>query len=90
MATKAEIVAAITSKCSLDYSIWRIGITHDLTGHKSYWRVTKKESVSYWEYWTAASLSDAQDIEWNFINKGMRCGVSENLCARSTVYVYVF
>lgn len=91
MASKADIKTAIERKVSgTRYSIWRIGLTHDLAERKKYWRDTEKESVDHWSNWTTDSLSDAQDIESHFINKGMKGGVGGNLSARQTVYVYVF
>ena len=47
---------------------------HDLAERKGYWKDTEKENVTYWVNWTADSLSDAQDIERHFINKGMKGG----------------
>ena len=91
MSTKAGIVAAIQTKVgTTNYGIWRIGLTHDLAERKKYWKETEKESVAYWTAWEADSLSDAQDIEAHFINKGMKGGVGGDLSSRKTVYVYVF
>jgi hypothetical protein len=89
MATKASIMAAIAAKVS-SYSLYRIGLTHDLAERKAYWRDTEKENVKYWSDWKADSLSDAQDIERHFINKGMKGGTGGDLSDRRTVYVYVF
>jgi hypothetical protein len=72
------------------YSVWRIGLTHDLATRKSYWKDTEKEDIQYWTNWTANSLSDAQDIEAHFINKGMQGGTGGDLSANKTVYVYIF
>lgn len=91
MARKADIIAAIQKKVSTtQYNIWRIGLTHDLDERKTYWRDTEKETVTYWSNWTADSLSDAQDIEAHFIDKGMKGGTGGDLSSRKTVYVYVF
>lgn len=90
MATKASIMQAIQSKVGLNYSSWRIGLTHDLAERKQYWKDTAKENVAYWSDWTADSLSDAQDIESHFINMGMKGGAGGALSAYKTVYVYVF
>lgn len=87
MSTKASIVAAIEAKVTT-YSYYRIGLTHDLATRKAEW--AKTESVAYWANWTADSLSDAQDIESLFINKGMKGGTGGNLSSNKTVYVYVF
>jgi len=89
MATKATIMAAINAKVSI-YSSWRIGLTHDLADRKRYWKENEKQNVSHWSDWQADSLSDAQDIERHFINKGMKGGTGGNLEARYNVYVYVF
>lgn len=91
MATKASIVAAINTKMGgTAYNIWRIGLTHDPADRKTYWAETEKQSTTYWSQWQADSLSDAQDIESHFINKGMKGGTGGDLSARRTVYVYVF
>jgi hypothetical protein len=89
MASKAEIMAAIQSKC-LTYSYWRIGLTHDVAERKAYWRDTEKQSVTYWADWAANSISDANDIEAHFISKGMKGGTGGNLSPYKPVYVYVF
>jgi hypothetical protein len=84
-------MAAINAKIGdTKYSIWRIGLTHDLVERKAYWRDTENENVKYWSDWTADSLSNAQDIESHFINKGMKGGTGGDLSARRTTYVYVF
>jgi len=90
MATKASIFAAIQSKVGSNYSACRIGLTHDLAERKTYWRDTEKKNVDYWKDWQTDSLSDAQDIERHFINKGMKGSVGGDLSAYKTVYVYVF
>ncbi len=91
MSTKASIVAAINAKIGgTSYNIWRIGLTHDAVERKQYWRDTEKQPTTHWSQWTADSLSDAQDIESHFINKGMKGGTGGDLSARRTVQVYVF
>jgi hypothetical protein len=91
MASKANIMAGINAKAgNTKYSIWRIGLTHDLSERKTYWKDTAKKDVAHWSSWTADSLSDAQDIEAHFINKGMDGGVGGNLSARQATYVYAF
>ena len=91
MATKAAIIAAINSKVGdTKFSIWRIGLTHDLKDRKTYWKDTEKVNVDHWSDWQANSLSDAQDIERHFVNKGMKGGTGGDLSSRSTTYVYVF
>ncbi len=90
MAIKTSIIMAIESKSSSHYGLWRIGLTHDLAERKRYWKDTEDLSVDYWSDWTADSLSDAQDIESHFINKGMKGGTGGDLSASKTVYLYVF
>ncbi len=90
MAIKTSIIMAIESRASSHYGLWRIGLTHDLAERKHYWKDTEDLSVDYWSDWTADSLSDAQDIESHFINKGMKGGSGGNLSASKTVYLYVF
>lgn len=85
--TKARIIAEIETKV-LTYSYYRIGLTHDLDERKKHWAT--QESVKYWADWQADSLSDAQDIEAQFIKKGMKGGTGGDLSSRKTVYVYVF
>jgi len=90
MATKNTIVSGINSKVGIQFSIWRIGLTNDPVERKKTWRDTEKQSVAYWTQWQADSLSDAQDIERHFINKGMKGGTGGDMCVRAAVYVYVF
>jgi hypothetical protein len=91
MATKASIIAAITTKIgSTKCDIWRIGLTNDLAERKKYWGETERKSVAYWSAWEADSLSDAQDIERSFISKGMDGGTGGNLDSRYKTYIYVF
>lgn len=91
MANKQSIIADIDAKvANTKYSVWRIGLAHDLAERKAYWRDTEKENVSRWSDWTADSRSDARDIEAHFIEKGMKGGTAGNLDAHKTVYVYMF
>ncbi len=91
MTAKVVIVSAITLKVSrTPHRYWRIGLTQDLTERKKYWSETKKEDVKHWSDWQADSLSDAQEIESYFINKGMQGGTGGDLSTQSTTYVYVF
>jgi len=88
--TAKAIVDAIDLKIgSSGYSIWRVGLTHDLVKRKSEW-ADQKENCNYWSCWEAASLSDAQAIERHFISKGMKGGTGGNLSSSKTTYVYVF
>lgn len=90
MATKTSIITAIQSKVAFQYGLWKIGLTHDRAERKRYWKDTENLRVDYWSDWTADSLSDAQDIESHFINKGVKGGTGGDLSASKTVYVYVF
>jgi len=86
---KATIMLAINSKVGKNYSFYRIGLTHDPVERKKQW-ADEGENVKYWKQWQADSLSDAQEIEIHFINKGMKGGAGGDLSSRKTVYVYVF
>jgi hypothetical protein len=89
--TKASIIAAIeVTRGTIGYSAWRIGLTHDPGERKKYWSETEKQNVALWSQWQANSLSDAQDIEAQFINKGMKGGTGGDLSSYKTVHVYVF
>jgi hypothetical protein len=92
MTAKSTIISGINTRVgSTNFSAWRIGLTHDLTERRAYWRDTKGQDVSSWSSWTADSLYDAQAIESHFINaKGMKGGTGGDLSARRTVYVYIF
>ena len=48
------------------------------------------QNVGAWRNWTADSLSDAQDIESYFIDKGMKGGTGGDLSSYRAVYVYIF
>ncbi|MGD0058251.1 MAG: hypothetical protein ABSD58_02425 [Verrucomicrobiia bacterium] len=88
---KADIIAAITTRIgSSKFSVWRIGLTHDLVERKKYWADTEKLDTQYWTWWQADSLSDAQDIEAAFINKGMDGGTGGDLSLYKAVFVYIF
>lgn len=90
MSTKQGIASAIVTKIgSTKFSIWRIGLTHDWVQRKTEWS-NSGEYVKHWSCWETESLSDAQDIENHFINKGMIGGTGGNLSSRKTVFVYVF
>jgi hypothetical protein len=88
MATKSSIVAAIEAKVSV-YSAWQIGISHEPADRKQYWTGQGKSTGS-WTQWQADSLSDAQDIEAQFIKKGMKGGVGGDMTPGKTTYVYIF
>lgn len=91
MSTKSGIIAAIQQKVgNSQYRNWRIGLTHDLSERKGYWKDTMGRDVTSWIAWAADSLADAQDIESYFIGKGMQGGTGGDLSPRTAVYVYVF
>ena len=91
MTAKSTIVSAIDRKIGTSRpSIWRIGLTHDLAERKKDWKDVEKKDTSHWLGWQADSLSDAQDIEAHFINKGMQGGTGGDLSSSKTTYVYVF
>ena len=91
MSTKAGILSAIKAKVgTTQLGIWRIGLTHDLADRKKYWAETENQSTTYWSAWEADSLSDAQEIEADYIESGMKGGTGGNLSAYKTVFVYVF
>lgn len=91
---KQDIIDAIVDRVKksqkVDYSIWRIGLTHDTDSRKEEHQ-SKGLNTKYWKYWEADSLSDAENIESYFINKkGMKGGTGGNLKERKKVYVYIF
>lgn len=87
---KQAIIDRIESSKTVDYSVWRIGLTHDPKERKEQHEADGK-STTYWKQWVADSLSDAQDIESYFINeKAMKGGTGGDLSVRKTVYVYIF
>ena len=89
MATKSSIVTAINSRVgTTKMRAWRIGLTHDLAERKEHWKRT--QNVMSWSSWPADSLSDAQDIESFFIDRGMKGGPGGDLSPQKTVYVYIF
>lgn len=71
------------------YRLWHIGLTHDPDTRKQE-HMTEGKTTAYWKQWEADSLSEAQDIESYFINKGMREGAEGDLNSREPVYVYIF
>ena len=88
---ESEIMTEINSKVlKTQYGFWRIGLTHDLAERKKYWSKTEYQSTTSWKDWQADSLSDAQDIESYFINKGMKGGTGGDLSPNKAIYVYVF
>jgi len=84
------IVSRVESSKTTDYSIWRIGLTHDTDDRKQQ-HENERLNTEYWKQWQADSLSDAEQIESYFINeKGMKGGTGGDLDARKTIYVYIF
>ena len=90
MSTKAEIVAAIDLKCGPNCKIWRIGLTHDPIERKRQWQDDEGQNVRFWSQWSADCLSDAEEIEADYIGKGMKGGTGGNLSPNQPVYIYVF
>ena len=86
---KADIIAAIEAKVS-NYSVWRIGLTHDTAKRKEEWEDELDKKITTWFDWQADSLSEAQDVENHFIKKGMKGGTGGDLSSDKTVYVYIF
>ena len=88
---KASIEKEISLKIlGSNIANWRIGLTHDLRDRYTHWRHTKSLSIEDWFAWEANSLSDAEAIEKQFIQKGMQGGTGGNLSSGKTVHVYVF
>ncbi len=90
MASKREIVQAIIKRVgeaeTVNYGLWRIGLTHDHTERWEGW-----EKPKFWLYWQADSLDDAQEVEAFFIHeKGMQGGTGGDLSPHKTVFVYIF
>lgn len=84
------IVSRVESSKTVDYSTWRIGLTHDTDVRKQQ-HENEGLNIKYWKHWQADSLSDAEQIESYFINeKNMKGGTGGDLDARKTVYVYIF
>jgi len=90
--TKQSIIDAINTRIGkTSYGAWRIGLTHDPAGRKTYWKDSESKDIYCWSLWTADSLSDAQDIENYFINvKGMTGGMDGDMDSSKTAYVYIF
>ncbi|OGQ06124.1 MAG: hypothetical protein A2W61_02305 [Deltaproteobacteria bacterium RIFCSPLOWO2_01_44_7] len=90
MASKQGIAKAIIDRVeqseTIDYSLWRIGLTHD---HTERWEEWGKPE--HWKYWQANSLNDAQEVEAFFIHeKKMQGGTGGDLSSYKTVFVYIF
>ena len=88
---KEDIISAIETKVgSSIYTNWRIGLTNDPDERRTYWSDTEKQNVTYWTQWPADSLSDAQDIEAEFIRQGMKGGTGGDILSNRIVYIYIF
>jgi hypothetical protein len=86
----SAIVKRVESSRTVEYSTWRIGLTHDPDERKQEHR-NKGRNTDFWQQWRADSLSDAEQVETHFISeKGMEGGTGGELDARKTVYVYIF
>ena len=90
MAGKQPIIMGIEQRVQStqtpNYRAWRIGITHDVPHRYEEWG-----KPSYFLYWEADSLQDAQTIEAHFIHqKGMDGGTGGDLNVRKIAYVYIF
>ena len=84
------IVTRVESSKTVNYSQWRVGLTHDPDERKQQ-HENEGRSTKHWKRWQADSVSDAGQIESHFINeKGMKGGTGGDLDARKTVYVYIF
>lgn len=86
-----EIFTRVRTSKNADFSIWRIGLTHDPTERRAQHEAAG-EDTRHWLQWVADSLNDAQGIETLFINTyGMKGGTGGDLSPRRrTVYVYIF
>lgn len=73
-----------------NFSIWTIGLTHDLIKQKEQHNAEGKDT-KYWQQWKADLLSDAQEIERFFIEeRGMKRGTGGDLNDHDAVHVYIF
>jgi hypothetical protein len=91
--TRQDIINEITSKIvPMDFSVWRIGLTHEPHERRKYWKDTERKDVSCWTSWRADSLSDAKAIENYFVSvRGMKCAINgDDLLHSKTVFAYIF
>ncbi len=89
MTPRETIKSDIEAKCRTGYSYWRIGLTHDVTESKKYWR-DRNQGIGNWAAWTATSLFDARKLETHFVSQGMKCVTGGDLSQSKKTYVYVF
>jgi hypothetical protein len=87
--TKQTIINAIEKIISKSYSSWTVGISNDPDRRKQE-HINDGDDVTYWREWLSDSLSDAQEIEKYFIDKGCKGGTGGNLSAYKNTYVYIY
>jgi hypothetical protein len=88
---KSEIETEIDFKVGItSYEIWRIGLAQELSELKKHLREKQKHDINYWAEWEADSLSDAREIESQFIKRGMKAGTGNDLSTNKPVYVYIY
>jgi len=92
MAMKASIIAGIEFKVgpSMSYSLWKIGLTNNPEERKKHLRSTEIQNVDRWSEWQANSLSEAEDIELHFLEKGMNGTPTRDLSRYKLAYVYIY
>lgn len=87
---KQEIINDIEAISDYDFSIWRIGLSHNPSDRKQEHK-DEGQNTKHWKQWKADSLPDAEDIESYFINeKGMKGGTGGNLSSNKPIYIYIF
>ncbi len=92
MAMKASIIAGIEFKVgpSMSYSLWKIGLTNNPEERRKHLRVAEVQNVDRWAEWPANSMSDAEDIELYFLEKGMNGNPTRDLSRYKAAYVYIY
>ena len=92
MAMKASIIAGIEFKVgpSMSYSLWKIGLTNNPEERRKRLRVAEVQNVDRWAEWQANSMSDAEDIELYFLEKGMSGNPTRDLSRYKAAYVYIY
>jgi len=85
-----QIVGYVVTAWDADFSIWRVGLTHDPGEMKKY-HEEKGRSTEHWKQWKTDTVTDAQHIRFYLTrSKGMQESTSDELDARRPVYVYIF
>jgi hypothetical protein len=90
---RQDIIKEITAKVvPMDFSAWRIGLTHDPQERRTHWKDIERMDVSCWTIWQTNSLVDAKAIENYFVSvRGMKCATNgDNLSLSKTGFVYIF